>query len=237
MLNYVENPLFLTQVINDFVKELEQVSNSLKIYAGEAYCVIFDDDRVVSALRNLKKRNSNMKIQMVVGPVLSRSGSISSPELIKLNVEGVIDLYYRPQRGREGHFRILDDKKILYQPWHNPAQQLNRRAPHQLISRDEEPVKFKAYAEEFANYMKDENKYPAKKFVLLQTSELRELAALANKVGKEFDLMTQDQILDLRKQVIAYRKAQKDEELRWINGLEMKENEHWQLWKQSLNVV
>jgi hypothetical protein len=179
--SYLEDPTSVEDVVSVIVSGLRGVKKSLKIYAGEAYWVIFDHPRFLATVRRLA--NSGVKIQIVLGPAISAGGSKGSPQILELAREGLVDLYYRPTRGEHPHFRILDDQLAIVQRSHPPIQPLHLREIPRMVARDEEPECFAPYVAEFERYTNGHKpvSQPREEFVVLRSSELREIQRLSTK--------------------------------------------------------
>lgn len=177
--NHLEDPALVEYVVSRMIEELRGVKKSLKIYAGEAYWVIFDHPRLLSTLRRLAK--NGVKIQMVVGPALSAGGSKDSPQVLRLAEEGCIEFFSRPTRGEQPHFRILDDCVAIVQPPHRPLQPLHSRAVPEAYTRSDNAVQFEQYLEVFECFTRGRSPLaePEREFIVLRSSEFRSIEELA----------------------------------------------------------
>ena len=196
--SYLEDPGAVEKAVSRMVEDLRSVKKSLKIYAGEAYWIIFDDPRVLSRFRELA--GTGVKVQIVVGPALSAGGSKGSPHVLDLAREGLIEFYSRPTRGNHPHFRILDDEDAIVQPRHVPLQPLHLREKPDHYTRADNPAQFQAYVEEFERYTQGQKPVsnPEQEFVVLRSSELRQIADLAE---KSYDELNKSDIEGLLREV------------------------------------
>lgn len=191
---HLEDPIASYENIQKTVRDLSETKESLKIYAGEAYWAIFDHPEMLRALRKLGK--NGVIIQVVVGPILSRGGSLESPEITILAEEGIIEFYYRSKRGLFPDFFIVDDRVVLAEKEkHNIIPRLHLREIVKIYKHNS-PEEFCRYADEYSSATRKVNfmKNPRKKCLVLRSFEIRGVLKFSNQLGKDYDSLTKVEI-------------------------------------------
>lgn len=194
---YLENPIAVTTVVNRMVESLKSVKKSLMIYAGEAYWVIFDDPEYLAELNRLD--SLGVKIKIVVGPAISKGGGKRSPKIVELAEKNVLELYYRSTRGKEPHFRILDEQVIWVQPTHPPLQPLHLRDEVTRLTRATSPKEFDRLLNLFRRCTREGTRVskPRETYIFLRSSELRAVTELAAEEGRDYDDLDKETISNL----------------------------------------
>jgi hypothetical protein len=194
---YLENPIAVTTVVSRMVESLRSVKKSLMIYAGEAYWVVFDDPEYLAELNRLA--DLGVKTQIVVGPAISKGGGKRSPKIVELAEKNVVELYYRRTRGKEKHFRILDEEVIWVQPSHPPLQPLHLREEVKCLTRTSSAEEFERLVKLFKRCTTEENRVlkPREEYIFLRSSELRAVTELAEKEDGDYDDLDKEQISNL----------------------------------------
>lgn len=158
-----------------------QAGGTIKIYAGEMNCYVYDHPDIDQAIRSAKSRKVK-QISVLIGPILSVRDATRETKVRKWVKEELITLYHRDMRYNDEHFRVFDrdgagDKVSVYAE--KPHCPLGEGEP---IRFDDSEVRrwFETYSSDFDFYVGQttlctEN---LEKDLLLLTTEAIELVGI-----------------------------------------------------------
>jgi len=172
-----------SEIAGEMASYLTEAQESLRIFAGEGCSRVYSNPGVVQAMREAHRRG--VKIQIILGPVISalRKGRRRYSALIRLASEGVVELYQRSRRLREGHYHIYDSRIMRVQGFHEPHKNPISTA---LIK---DPAEIRSKVEEFQRSIKSGQgpegvvvtrvRRPKKEFIFADEKEINRIVELA----------------------------------------------------------
>lgn len=137
----------ITRVVEQLVQHLSGVRRSLRIVSGEANFQIFDHPEFLRLMETLARRD--VVIQVVVGPVISRSPQKESPQIFHLAQDGVLTLYFRATRGVAVETFICDNAYAVVEWKIAPQSLFSERMNFTRISCDDNWKEFGQVQERF----------------------------------------------------------------------------------------
>lgn len=107
--------------------------------------------------------------------------------------KGILSLYRRDRREREGHYRIIDDKLAMVEKWHESLEQLSLRDEYQYGDVGSCTKHFDRYLK-IQDVVKSKN--PLVDFLVLSPSEIEALMSqcLDTYPGEKFSDLSERQI-------------------------------------------
>lgn len=192
--SYLEDAEVIELAVSRYVSLLNQASNSVDIFSGEAHLAVYSSHRVLAAFRAAKVRG--VTIRMIVGPVISAYRDAHGEKrsgLVDLVREGVVSLFVRGTRERRSHYRIFDSNKVDLEEPHEPLTPLSRRTVSEMPCTA-------AILAEFESYIQKGRAWPVRNvqtdIVLLTEHEIRGISRMSRGT---FDDLSTDEIRHLHK--------------------------------------
>lgn len=160
--------------------------------AGELNCEVYNHPEVLKAFTEAHERG--VKIQIIAGPILSTLED-QETKLIDLVEKGIIELYYRPERHEQPHYRVVDNKNIYTEKSHSPL------TSGEVIKLEDPKFWAEKLGSDFDVYIEEKmvklSKTPKEDFLVLPPVKIRHIYNLASQLSKNYNFLTRPELEEL----------------------------------------
>lgn len=180
------------------VEDINSAKKTIKIFAGEATCLAYNEESVLQAFKQALDRG--VKIEMIAGPLFSVDEKTKENGILDLAGKENFTLYFRPLRHRMSHFRIIDNNPDrFYGEWAHEAQApLSKR---KVIESDDPELWTEKLSYDFDKFIElgkaISSQDPKRDFLLLTPSKIQKVKEEAARLKKDIDYMTKEEIENL----------------------------------------
>ena len=192
----------VTRPIESFVEDVLAVrpGGTVRIFSGEANPVVYNDPRLLDALK-IAKRERGATLLVTVGPALLTNGGIYSGLLLLAEL-GVVDaLVARRVRGRGNHYRIVETDgypRYYEEQHHSPLAPIEQRHCRDLTAVHPNEVEeiIAVTTAQFDSLLEEHAAAPGPpdRPLLATRFGLRHLTQLAEARGLDFDAVPAGQL-------------------------------------------
>lgn len=186
-------------LIRSLISNVDGTRSHLRVFSGEATISLYSGPALEEAFWDAFNRG--VRIDFIIGPILS-VGEGGSSLLLRLTEEGKINLYFRSQRGKGYHYRIIDDHLMYLEYPHDPVEYLSSRFGEQI----KDQRRIKEWSERFDTLIETGRgedfvvcrvSEPRKDLILLTDKEIKLLSRFALRKGKDISLLEKRDIQNL----------------------------------------
>jgi len=193
----------MSQIISDeerikrLILDIDSASKSIRIVSGEANYEIYNNEDVVTAFRNAKKRGVDIKI--MIGPIIEVPEDGNDNMIVKLSEENVLEIYYRPERRTLIHYRIVDKHVFYAEEPHPPLSPPSERRVMDIMDINDKEFWINKMIADFDARISEREVLLSKRedFIMLKPSQIQKLISLLIKEGESYDFITKDVLKEI----------------------------------------